>query len=213
MKTRITELFGIRHPIVLSGMGWISVPKMVAAVSEAGGLGILATGPLSADAIAMGSRFMTTRESALHANFKKKSIEKDIYDTLYSTRFDGIPCRLMDNPASRKALKRGLNLPAAFFNARLIAAQMKMPFLKLFFGVMFSGWKNARQLAYFANAFKLILEATVAAYQGNAAFYIGKVSAARYFIKHVLPEVDAAVTSIKSEDLSMIDLPEEASAS
>jgi len=45
MKTRITELFGIRHPIVLSGMGWISVPKMVAAVSEAGGLGILATGP------------------------------------------------------------------------------------------------------------------------------------------------------------------------
>jgi hypothetical protein len=49
MKTRINELFGIRHPIVLSGMGWISVPKMVAAVSEAGGLGILATGPLSAD--------------------------------------------------------------------------------------------------------------------------------------------------------------------
>ncbi|HCS76851.1 MAG TPA: enoyl-ACP reductase, partial [Syntrophaceae bacterium] len=49
MKTRITELFGIRHPIVLSGMGWISVPKMVAAVSEAGGLGILAMGPLSAD--------------------------------------------------------------------------------------------------------------------------------------------------------------------
>jgi NAD(P)H-dependent flavin oxidoreductase YrpB (nitropropane dioxygenase family) len=57
-------------------------------------------------------------------------------------------------------LKRGLNLPAAFFNARLIAAQMKMPFWKLFFGVMVSGWKNARQLAYFANAFKLILAAT-----------------------------------------------------
>jgi enoyl-[acyl-carrier protein] reductase II len=49
MKTRITELFGIRYPIVLSGMSWISVPKMVAAVSEAGGLGILATGLLSAD--------------------------------------------------------------------------------------------------------------------------------------------------------------------
>jgi len=47
----------------------------------------------------------------------------------------------------------------------------------------------------------------------DAAFYIGKVSAARYFIKHVLPEVDAAVTSIRSEDLSMIDIPEEAFAS
>ena len=46
MKTRITELFGIEYPIILSGMSWISVPKMVAAVSNAGGLGILATGPL-----------------------------------------------------------------------------------------------------------------------------------------------------------------------
>ena len=49
MKTRITELFGIKYPIVLSGMSWISVPKMVAAVSNAGGLGILATGPFNAE--------------------------------------------------------------------------------------------------------------------------------------------------------------------
>ena len=41
MKTRITELFGIKYPILLSGMSWISVPRMVAAVSNAGGLGIL----------------------------------------------------------------------------------------------------------------------------------------------------------------------------
>ena len=49
MKTRITEMFGIEYPIILSGMSWISVPKMVAAVSNAGGLGILATGPFSSD--------------------------------------------------------------------------------------------------------------------------------------------------------------------
>jgi len=47
MKTRITEMVGIKYPIVLSGMSWISTPKMVAAVSNAGGLGILATGPLN----------------------------------------------------------------------------------------------------------------------------------------------------------------------
>jgi enoyl-[acyl-carrier protein] reductase II len=46
MKTRITEMLGIQYPIFLSGMSWISVPQMVAAVSNAGGLGILATGPL-----------------------------------------------------------------------------------------------------------------------------------------------------------------------
>ncbi|MBA4397622.1 MAG: acyl-CoA dehydrogenase [Syntrophus sp. (in: bacteria)] len=43
----------------------------------------------------------------------------------------------------------------------------------------------------------------------DAAFYIGKVAAARYFISHVLPEIDAAVKAIKSEDLSMIEIPDE----
>ncbi|EDY86226.1 enoyl-(acyl-carrier-protein) reductase II [gamma proteobacterium HTCC5015] len=47
MKTRITELLGIEHPILLPGMSWISKPKLVAAVCNAGGLGILATGPLT----------------------------------------------------------------------------------------------------------------------------------------------------------------------
>lgn len=49
MKTAITELLGIEHPILLPGMSWISTPELVAAVSNAGGLGILATGPLSVD--------------------------------------------------------------------------------------------------------------------------------------------------------------------
>ncbi|MGB5217290.1 MAG: nitronate monooxygenase [Smithella sp.] len=47
MKTKITELFGIQYPIILPGMSWISVPELVAAVSNAGGIGYLATGPLS----------------------------------------------------------------------------------------------------------------------------------------------------------------------
>lgn len=47
MRTRITELFSIQHPIVLPGMSWISTPELVAAVANAGGLGILASGPLT----------------------------------------------------------------------------------------------------------------------------------------------------------------------
>ncbi|MDF1761988.1 MAG: nitronate monooxygenase, partial [Oleibacter sp.] len=49
MKTRITELFGIDVPLLLPGMSWISTPQLVAAVSNAGGLGILASGPLTAE--------------------------------------------------------------------------------------------------------------------------------------------------------------------
>jgi enoyl-[acyl-carrier protein] reductase II len=297
VRTRITELFGIEYPILLSGMSWISVPKMVAAVSNAGGLGILATGPLDADrtrqaireirsltqkpfganasllfpgaaenakvmlaekvpvinfalgkgdwlvkaaheyggkviatvvnarhakraqdygadgviatgheaaahgeavtsfvlipslvdvleipviaaggiadgrglaaalalgaeGVAMGTRFMTTKESPLHAHFKKLSIEKGVMDTLYSTRFDGLGCRVLKTDAAERAIRRGLNLPAAFFNSREIAAQLHIPFLKLFVGVMASGWKNARQLAFMANGFKAIRLAT-----------------------------------------------------
>ena len=49
MKTRMTELLGIEHPIMLAGMSWITEPGLVSAVSNAGGLGLLATGPLSPD--------------------------------------------------------------------------------------------------------------------------------------------------------------------
>lgn len=49
MKTKITELFKIKYPIILSGMSWISMPELVAAVSNAGGLGILATGVMKAE--------------------------------------------------------------------------------------------------------------------------------------------------------------------
>jgi enoyl-[acyl-carrier protein] reductase II len=297
MKTRITDLLGIKHPILLSGMSWISVPQMVATVSNAGGLGILATGPLDAeqtrkavreirrltdkpfganasllfpgaaqnanvlleekvpvinfalgkgdwivkraheyagkvlatvvnhrhakraqdygtdglivtgheaaahggdatslvlipsiadtvkipiiaaggfcdgrglaaalalgaDGIAMGTRFMTTQESRLHENFKKLSIEKEVYDTLYSDRFDGLPCRVLKTVAAEKAIKRGLNLPRAFLNSRDIAKNLRVPYFKLFFGVLASGWKTMKDLAFMANAFKAIQLAT-----------------------------------------------------
>ncbi|MFY9388717.1 MAG: nitronate monooxygenase [Smithellaceae bacterium] len=297
MKTRLTEMVGIKYPIVLSGMSWISVPEMVAAVSNAGGLGILATGPLSAEqtrnavrkirtltdkpfganaslmfpgaaenakvllqeqvpvinfalgkgdwivkeahkyggkvfatvvnlkhakraedfgtdaiiatgqeaaahgedvtslvliphlaenlkipvigaggfadgrglaaalalgasGVAMGTRLMTTKESPLHENYKKLTVEKDVYDTLFSKRFDGILCRVMKTDAARRAIKKGLSWPAAFFNSRDIASQVGMPYFKLFIGVLMSGYANARQLAYMANAFKAIKVAT-----------------------------------------------------
>jgi len=43
----------------------------------------------------------------------------------------------------------------------------------------------------------------------DAAFYDGKVKSAKYFIKNVLPEVDAVVKAIKSEDLSMMEIADE----
>ena len=42
MKTRITELFNIKHPIIQGGMHYVSFAELAAAVSNAGGLGIIA---------------------------------------------------------------------------------------------------------------------------------------------------------------------------
>ena len=41
MKTRITELFGIEHPIIQGGMHYVGYAQLAAAVSNAGGLGII----------------------------------------------------------------------------------------------------------------------------------------------------------------------------
>ena len=41
MRTRITELFGIEHPIIQGGMHYVGYAELVAAVSNAGGLGII----------------------------------------------------------------------------------------------------------------------------------------------------------------------------
>lgn len=47
MRTRACELFGIEHPIVQTGMGWVADPTLTAASSAAGGLGILAAATLT----------------------------------------------------------------------------------------------------------------------------------------------------------------------
>ncbi|EAW33021.1 2-nitropropane dioxygenase [marine gamma proteobacterium HTCC2143] len=41
MKTRITEMFGIEHPIIQGGMHYVGLAELAAAVSNAGGLGII----------------------------------------------------------------------------------------------------------------------------------------------------------------------------
>ena len=341
MKTRITELFGIKHPIILSGMSWISVPKMVAAVSNAGGLGILATGPLDAeqtraaikeiksltnkpfgtnttllfpgaadnarvaleervpvinfslgkgdwivkaaheyggkvvatvvnhkhakraqdygcdallvtgheaaahggdattfclvpsianavsipiiaaggiadgrglaaaialgaDGAAMGTRLMTTKESPLHETYKQLSIQKDVYDTLYSTRFDGLGCRVLDTKAARSAIRQGLNIKKlieALPNSVDIANQLHLPYFKLFLGVMASGWKNARQLAFMANAFKAIRIATEDGDIRKGVLPVGQVTGLMRDIPTVAQAIERTVK--EAEEISL----------
>jgi NAD(P)H-dependent flavin oxidoreductase YrpB (nitropropane dioxygenase family) len=49
IRTPLTELLKIRHPIVQSAMGYVSGPRLAAAVSNAGGLGTIASATMSLD--------------------------------------------------------------------------------------------------------------------------------------------------------------------
>lgn len=254
IKTRMTELFGIKHPIMLAGMNWVTEPELVAAVCNAGGLGILATaattpvetrksirkikqltdkpfginqilmGPgakenidiaveervpiinyslgkpwfieqvhgyggkvlgttaiarhavraaelgcdavvitgqeaaahganatsmvlipivsrqikvpliaaggfcdgrglaaalvLGADGISMGTRFMLSKESQVHDNFKKLCLKANEQDTLYSDHFDGMPGRVLKTEMAESMMRSGLPLIEAFNGAR-----------------------------------------------------------------------------------------------
>ena len=51
MKTRITEILEIEHPILQGGMAWVAEHNLAAAVSEAGGLGIIGAGGAPAEAV------------------------------------------------------------------------------------------------------------------------------------------------------------------
>lgn len=297
MNTRITELLGVKYPIFLSGMSWISTPKMVAEVSNAGGIGILATGPFSAkqtknaireirnltdkpfganctlhytgaienakaiieeevpvvnfalgkgdwlverahkyggkviatvvnarhgkraqdygcdaviatsyeaaahgeavagmvliphlveeldvpviaaggiadgrgfaaalalgaEGVAMGTRFMTTRESPLHDNFKKLSLEKNVTDTVHTPNIDGIYCRVLDSQATRKAMKKGFRPFKALVNSYLVAQDMELSYPKLVFEMMGKGLKPMLKLGHMAQAYEAFQKAT-----------------------------------------------------
>ena len=297
MQTRITELFGIKHPIVLPGMSWISVPELVAAVGNAGGIGWLATGPLNTDqtresirklrtltdkpfgagvtllmpgarenagvlieervpvvnvslgkcdwiaervhayggkviatvttekharaaekqgadalqvtgneaaahgsqvgslvltpaivravqlpvvaiggfadgyglaaalalgaeGIGMGTRLSMTRESPVHEATKQAQIKGSIEETLYSDRFDGLWCRVLDTKSARTAIRRGMNLPKAAVASFGIARDLKLSWPRLFIGTMRQGTETMIRLAHMATAFEKIKVAT-----------------------------------------------------
>ncbi len=49
MRTRLTEILGVEHPVMLAGMGGVSYSALVAAVSDAGGFGCLGASTMSPD--------------------------------------------------------------------------------------------------------------------------------------------------------------------
>jgi NAD(P)H-dependent flavin oxidoreductase YrpB (nitropropane dioxygenase family) len=61
LRTPLCELVGVEHPIVQTGMGWVSGPELTSATANAGGLGILAAAVMSVDELTAALRQLRER--------------------------------------------------------------------------------------------------------------------------------------------------------
>jgi NAD(P)H-dependent flavin oxidoreductase YrpB (nitropropane dioxygenase family) len=64
MRTPLTDLVGVRHPVVQTGMGWVAGPRLVSATAQAGGLGILASATMTHDELAAAIKETKARTDA-----------------------------------------------------------------------------------------------------------------------------------------------------
>lgn len=64
LDTPLTRLTGVRHPVVQTGMGWVAGPKLVSAVANAGGLGILASATMTLPQLATAIAEVKSRTDA-----------------------------------------------------------------------------------------------------------------------------------------------------
>jgi enoyl-[acyl-carrier protein] reductase II len=166
----------------------VKIP-VIGAGGFADGRGLAAALSLGADGIAMGTRFMATKESPLHENYKKLSIGKGVYDTLYSDRFDGLPSRVMKTDAAYRQLKRGLKIFAALSNSADIARTLKLPYRQMVVDTLKQGWRKCVSLAYTANSFKMVNAATV---NGDTDFGVLPVGQSQGLV-HDIPTVEEVI--------------------
>jgi NAD(P)H-dependent flavin oxidoreductase YrpB (nitropropane dioxygenase family) len=64
VRTALTALTGVRHPVVQTGMGWVAGPRLVSATAEGGGLGILGSATMTYDELASAVKEVKRRTSA-----------------------------------------------------------------------------------------------------------------------------------------------------
>ncbi|NOY77164.1 MAG: nitronate monooxygenase [Calditrichaeota bacterium] len=79
IHTRITDLFGINTPIIQGGMIWVSGHELAAAVSEAGGLGLLGSGSMYPDELRkeiQATRALTQKPFGVNVPLLRPDVEK-----------------------------------------------------------------------------------------------------------------------------------------
>lgn len=103
---------------------------LIAAGGFYNGRGLAAALALGADGISMGTRFMMTKESILHDNYKQLVLKATEQDTLYSTVFDGMPGRALKTKGAQAMMKGHFPLIEAIKGARELKQILNLSYWK-----------------------------------------------------------------------------------
>jgi len=148
---------------------------IIAAGGIADGRGLLAALALGADAVAMGTRFASSRESAIHDHTKQLIVDKPAEDTIYSSNFDSFPCRVMKTPGGQRYTARPLSAPVALTRAFQAARELNTPLTDLARDALSQGLMPAMQVAYFGAATLAMRKAMFDANHDDGVQLIGQV--------------------------------------
>jgi enoyl-[acyl-carrier protein] reductase II len=184
----------------------VKIP-VIAAGGFADGRGLAAALALGAEGISMGTRLMNTKESPVHESMKKLSVEKQIYDTIYTPKVDGLPARFMKSEIALKMAKRPLNLISAAYNSREIAKSLGFPWFKLAIAILLSGYGKARQMATMANGFKAFKAGTIEGDNVSGVLPLGQVTGLitdTPSVKQVIERIVAEAKAVKKKVGPMI---------
>ncbi len=172
----------------------VDIP-VIAAGGFADGRGLAAALVLGADGVAMGTRFMNTKESPAHAGMKQMSNQKKAHDTIYSDRIDGLPCRAINSAGARKLIEDKFYMIKALVNSRFAARAYGFPWIKAIAGILLSGYGRSKQLARMSNAYKALKLAIDEGSKEKGLFLMGQVTG----LIHDTPSVKQVMESVIKE--------------
>jgi enoyl-[acyl-carrier protein] reductase II len=129
---------------------------VIAAGGVANGAGLVAALALGAGGVSMGTRFWTTTEGPMHPNWKNKAVELDVQGTVFSDRFDGIPCRQMRTAAADRMVNaKMLNVWEIFLNSFNIARELNIAWPRLVMQTFSLGPKQIESMMRMSQMLKM----------------------------------------------------------
>ena len=171
---------------------------IIAAGGIADGRGLVAALALGADAVAMGTRFASSKESPVHPDTKQLILAKEAEETIYSPNFDTFPCRVMTTPGGRRYTARKLSPPVAITRSVKAARELNRPLSGLVRDTLSLGLVGAVKVAYFGAATLAMRKAIHEANHVDGVQLIGQSQGLVHDVASVAEIVDRVMSQART---------------